>query len=92
MVEAEVTNEMVRKSKAYLDPMAQQVQNLLKIFYDEIEFDLDQQFAIKKAIIGITNLSGGSNLVKMSLNRRIRYEDDAVFSIRRTSRFDLNIE
>lgn len=60
--------------------MAQQVPNLLKFskFYDQIEFSTKQCLAITKAIIKLSDLSGGSGLAKRMSQEGSRFKDNTV--------------
>lgn len=65
-MEIEEAEQKAPKFELDLDMMAQQVQNLFNFrnFYVLMDLTAEQRLAITKAIIEVTDLSGGSNLVQ----------------------------
>lgn len=65
-----------------MEPNLDWVHNLFKFnnFYDQIDLDPDQNLAVIKAIIKLTNMLKGPNseLIKKSLHMKMRYKDDAI--------------
>lgn len=64
-MEIERDRWQIPEDEPNLDSMAQKVHNLfkLKILYNQMDFAVGQHLAITKAIIELTNSSGGSGFL-----------------------------
>lgn len=71
---------MLPEGEPDLEKVAQQIQNLfkLKIFYDQIDFNIEQRLTNIKVIIELTDPSGSSNLFQSRWRRNSRFEDITV--------------